>query len=119
MESLNVLVLLILHVDFAQIQLTNCMKNGVKKTIRNQIIANQHFFLKGEVNNMANKIQNKEVFKMKEEIEVTLANGYTVELFKQEGNVVLGLINSNGYCVSDKKLTDAEIKTLKDIVNNF
>lgn len=56
---------------------------------------------------------------MKKEIEITLPNGYTVELFEYEGRLRLGLINSNGYFVSDTKLTETEVKTIKTIVNDF
>ena len=56
---------------------------------------------------------------MKEEIELTLPNGYTIQLFKHEESIVLGLVNSNGYCVSDTKLTETEVKTLKEIVKHF
>jgi hypothetical protein len=61
---------------------------------------------------------NKENANKKKEIEVTLANGYTVQLFEYEGRMVLGLVDSNGFYVSDTKLTDTEIKTLKEMVSS-
>jgi hypothetical protein len=55
---------------------------------------------------------------MKKEIEVTLPNGYTVQLFEFEGKMVLGLVNSNGFYVSDTKLTETEVKTLKEMFSD-
>lgn len=52
---------------------------------------------------------------MKKEIEVTLPNSYTVQIFEHEGNMVLGLVNSNGFYVSDTKLTETEVTTLKEM----
>lgn len=56
---------------------------------------------------------------MKDEIEVTLPNGYTIQLFKHEGKVILGLVNPNGFYVSDTRLTETEVMTLKEITKNF
>lgn len=50
------------------------------------------------------------------ELEVTLPNGYTIQLFEHEGNLILGLINTNGYYVSDTKLSEVEINTLKQVI---
>ncbi|MEN1969658.1 hypothetical protein WMZ97_16470 [Lentibacillus sp. N15] len=52
----------------------------------------------------------------KEEFEVTFPNGYSVNLFEQEGRITLGLVNQNGYFVSDTKLTETNLKTLKEII---
>lgn len=52
---------------------------------------------------------------MKKDFEVTLPNGYTVLIFEDNGKIVLRLVNGNGFYVSDTKLTDTEIQTLKGI----
>jgi hypothetical protein len=51
----------------------------------------------------------------KKEIEINLPNGYTVQLFEYEGRMVVGLVNSNGFYVSDTKLTETEVKTLSEM----
>lgn len=56
---------------------------------------------------------------MKKEIEITLMNGSTVQLFKHEGNTVLSLVDSNSQYVSQTQLTETEKKTLKEVVNNI
>jgi hypothetical protein len=50
---------------------------------------------------------------MKKEIEVTLPNGYTVGIFEYENRMVMELINSNGFCISDTNLTETEVKNFK------
>jgi hypothetical protein len=55
---------------------------------------------------------------MKKEIEVTLPNGYTVGIFEYENRMVMELINSNGFTVSDTNLTETEVKTLQMIFSN-
>jgi hypothetical protein len=55
---------------------------------------------------------------MKKEIEVTLPNGYTVGIFEYENRMVIELINSNGFTVSDTNLTETEVKTLQTIFPN-
>ena len=49
------------------------------------------------------------------EIEVTLPNRYTVELYEHEGDIFLGLINPKRYCISDTKLQYSEIKQIRNI----
>jgi hypothetical protein len=56
---------------------------------------------------------------LKKEIEVTLPSGHTIQLFEHEGKMVLGLVNSSGYYVSDTKLTETEVNTLTKIMNDY
>lgn len=52
---------------------------------------------------------------MRKEIEITLPNGYTVQLFEYEEKTVLGLVDAKGFYVSETKLTETEINTLKEM----
>jgi hypothetical protein len=49
------------------------------------------------------------------EIEIHLPNGYVVEVFVHEGETIMGLVNPNGFYVSDTKLTETEKKTMETI----
>jgi hypothetical protein len=56
---------------------------------------------------------------MKKEIEITLQNGYTVQVFQYEGKVIFNLVSDGGYGISVTALTETELKTLKEVVNSF
>jgi hypothetical protein len=56
---------------------------------------------------------------MKQEIEITLNNGYTVQVFQHEGKVVFNLVSDGGYGISATALSETEVKTLKEVVENF
>lgn len=51
------------------------------------------------------------------EFDVTLATGHTVGIFEYEGSLNIELINANGFCVSDIKLSSYEVEKIRNILS--
>lgn len=47
-------------------------------------------------------------------MEIKLANGFSVDFYKEEDGVYIALVNPNSYVVSDRKLTKEEESVLKE-----
>lgn len=58
------------------------------------------------------------VFKIKNDtIEISLANGYKIFIDNNgDKGILVGLINSNGYTVSDKILMGEQLKLLREVI---
>lgn len=54
---------------------------------------------------------------MYKEIEIPLANGYTIVIDSANGITYASLKNPNGFIVSDKELNEDDKKTIKEIVS--
>lgn len=50
-------------------------------------------------------------------LSLPLASGHTVDFFNHEGKTVVGLVNSNHYCISELTLTAEEKQALRDLLN--
>lgn len=54
-----------------------------------------------------------------DEFEITLPNGYTIRMFEHEDKMVVGLVNPEGYYISDMKLMESEVEKIDDIISNY
>ncbi|WP_442636545.1 hypothetical protein [Rossellomorea marisflavi] len=52
-------------------------------------------------------------------ISITLPSGHTVELFKNGQNLVVNILDGNGYGVAHDYFTDSQIAELKELVKLF
>lgn len=55
---------------------------------------------------------------MNKEVEIKLANGYTVVIYNDEGAVLVELVNPNDHAVSDIKLSQEQLDRIDMIVNS-
>lgn len=53
---------------------------------------------------------------MSNEIEFVLPNGYIVWFINEDGRIVVGLDNPDGYTISDRNLTECSLKELKNVI---
>lgn len=53
---------------------------------------------------------------MDKEFEVSLSNGYVIQIFKHKDRTVVALLDSNGNFVSETVLSEEQKKSLKEIV---
>jgi NAD kinase len=72
-----------------------------------------------EIIEFLNKQPNTNETPVKKEIEITLLNGYTVQIFQHEGKAIVNLVSDGGYGISVTALSETEVKTLKEVVKGF